>query len=474
MSSRPNSRKLGSWSIGPFSSCRCHGRDRPCSTCCCCSSASGSAASRTSWPGCQTHQRPSEYSAGTSEARRIVMHDSTHAADLAPWRAHKVVLVSDAQAIGSVAAIRSLGRAGYRVVACSTSENALGMFSRYCSVPLVQPHHPAEFFDWLKGVVTQYQVGLIIPSEGFLLRLRPHLQHFHALLPIPGNESLAFAGLSKFDLFKMSAEHGLTDALPPYLLLDDTRNLPDAAQLDAIGSPLFVKADAVYSTKGHASQVFRCKDGHEAWLCLRSLRGKYSKLLVQAFVPGVGVGAFIARWNGDELGAFMHRRLHEVPHTGGFSSYRESWRDDRILEDARRRMKCLRWQGVGMFEYRWNPIDDKFYLLEFNSRFWGSLHLALFAGVDFPLAIADAFFGKMPAAPAGYRNVRSRLTFPAEVGYLLSRLRDSSLTVSERIGTSLAFVGLGLNPRVHSDLWFPGDRTLYWRAMYRSLRNLLR
>lgn len=404
----------------------------------------------------------------------IVMNEPTHAAEFNAWRAHKVVLVSDAQAIGSVAVIRSLGRAGYRVLACSTSEDALGLLSRYCSVPLVQPQQPAEFFDWLKRVVAQYHVGLIIPSEGFLLRLRPNLKHFQALLPIPGNEALAFAGLSKFDLFKLCAEHGLTDALPPYLLLEDTKVLPDAARLDAMGSPLFVKVDAVCSIAGQGSQVFRCNDGHEALQRLRSLCGKYTKILVQAFVPGVGVGAFLARWNGQEIGAFMHRRLHEVPHTGGFSSYRESWRDARILEDARRRMQCLTWQGVAMFEYRWNPVDDKFYLLEFNSRFWGSLHLALFAGVDFPLAMADAFFGRMPAVPAGYRDVRSRLTFPAEVGHLLSRVRDSSLTISERIGTFLVFIGLGLNPRVHSDLWFPGDRSLYWRAMYRSLHNLLR
>lgn len=51
----------------------------------------------------------------------------------------------------------------------------------------------------------------------------------------------------------------------------------------------------------------------------------------------------------------MHRRLHEVPHTGGASSYRESWKHDKVLSDARALMQHLNWEGVGMFEYRWDP-----------------------------------------------------------------------------------------------------------------------
>jgi biotin carboxylase len=54
------------------------------------------------------------------------------------------------------------------------------------------------------------------------------------------------------------------------------------------------------------------------------------------------------------------------------------------MADAKVRAAHLGWQGVGMFEYRWDLTSGRFFLMEFNSRFWGSLHLAMFAGVDFP------------------------------------------------------------------------------------------
>jgi len=62
-----------------------------------------------------------------------------------------------------------------------------------------------------------------------------------------------------------------------------------------------------------------------------------------------------------------------------------------MCDDALAKIKAMKWQGVGMMEYRWDPTTDQFYFLEMNGRFWGSLHLALFAGVDFPALLLDAF-----------------------------------------------------------------------------------
>ncbi len=35
----------------------------------------------------------------------------------------------------------------------------------------------------------------------------------------------------------------------------------------------------------------------------------------------------------------------------------------------------------------------------------------------------------------------------------------------------MRFVGLTANPRIHADLFFEGDRNLYWIAMSRYLRE---
>ena len=82
-----------------------------------------------------------------------------------------------------------------------------------------------------------------------------------------------------------------------------------------------------------------------------------------------------------------------------------------------------------MVEYRWHPPTDCFYLMEIIFRFWGSLHLALYSGVDFPRLFADAFLlGEVPdAAVQPNREVICRNTFPFEIGYLVSLWRDSKV-----------------------------------------------
>lgn len=397
--------------------------------------------------------------------------------DLSPrdWRAGKTVLVTAAHAIGSIAVIRSLGGAGYRVIACAQDRRALGFRSRHCQLAVTEPDAEGEpFFRWLDDLIQNQGIDLIIPSEGFLLKLRQRFSAYVRLMPVPENERLVYAGLSKVDLFEICREHGLTDNLPPFWLVGETDSCPSVQDLSHLNWPVFLKLDAKYAVLGGGGEVVKCADFAAFKTAFESFRPAYRKMLIQGYVTGAGVGAFLGRWQGRELGCFMHRRLHEVPHTGGASSYRVSWQNEAVMADARRRMTCLGWDGVGMFEYRWDTETGRFYLLEFNSRFWGSLHLALFAGVDFPGLLADAFFGRPRPVPTPAANVRARLTFPGEVGYLLSYARDQNIPSGLRLRALFEFFSLGLRPGVRSDLWYPGDRWLYVLSAWRTFRNLLR
>jgi predicted ATP-grasp superfamily ATP-dependent carboligase len=47
-------------------------------------------------------------------------------------------------------------------------------------------------------------------------------------------------------------------------------------------------------------------------------------------------------------------------------------------------LKALNWFGVAMVEFKMDPRDGIPKLMEINPRFWGSLSLAVAAGVNFP------------------------------------------------------------------------------------------
>lgn len=387
----------------------------------------------------------------------------------AAWRHERPVLVAEAQTMGAIGVIRSLGRGGYPVHACARQDRALGLLSNYASATVVcPPYESASFLDWLREYIRRHGIELIIPSESFLLALRPAFDGFAGLLPFGKDQTTLYAGMSKCDVFQrltsaVGEQSGAGAHLPPSMLVDSSQALPDRTDLGKLGLPLFLKVDACYSKRGEGGAVHKAASLDVAVAKLSDLLTRYDKVLIQGYVPGQGVGVFFLGWNNQLVAQFMHHRLHEVPYDGGVSSMRESIWLPAIREDAWAKFRCLSWQGIAMMEYRWDPQTDQFHFMEMNGRFWGSLHLALYAGVDFPLLLADAFFGQMPDPVTTFpTNVRCRQTFPGEFNYVWSRLKARQLPLAARIAPIFEFMGLSLNPAVYYDLFFPGDRKLYW------------
>jgi predicted ATP-grasp superfamily ATP-dependent carboligase len=75
------------------------------------------------------------------------------------------------------------------------------------------------------------------------------------------------------------------------------------------------------------------------------------------------------------------------PIQGGPSTLREGVEHLEIKELGLSLLKSLNWTGVAMAEFKVDPRDGIPKLMEVNPRFWGSLHLAIISGVDFPYLI---------------------------------------------------------------------------------------
>jgi hypothetical protein len=396
------------------------------------------------------------------------------------WRKTLPVMVMDAQAMGPIAVIRSLGRAGYPVHACAESDGALGLHSRFAKRSVVCPGYQSEaFLPWMREYVAHEKISAVVPTEGFLLGVRDQIEEFLPLLPLSHKPRVILEGLSKCDLFESFAGGALREQasahLPPFFLVRNEEEIPPESEWNRIGGgPFFIKVDASHSRTGlQGSEVRRVSTRQQGQECVRNLLRSYRKVLVQGYVSGWGVGVFALLWDGKLLAQFMHKRLHEVPHTGGASSLRESWWKTEVCDDALSKLTAIGWQGVAMMEYRLNPDTGEFFLLEMNARFWGSLHLALYAGVDFPRMLLDAFHGRDPEPVLrSAQGVRCRHTFPREIQYVWSCWKDKALPLASRLGSILEFFALGLDPRVYSDLCFPGDRKLYLLNLKPSISEI--
>ena len=148
-------------------------------------------------------------------------------------------------------------------------------------------------------------------------------------------------------------------------------------------------------------------------------------VLLQRRVRGAGEGLFVLRWNGRVIAEFAHRRLREKPPEGGVSVFRESIALDRDVAAAGRRLlDDLDWQGVAMIECKRDAGTRRPVFMEVNGRLWGSLQLAIDAGVDFPRLLVAAALGERVPPVTDYRvGVRSRW-FWGDVDHLYLRLRN--------------------------------------------------
>ena len=383
------------------------------------------------------------------------------------------VLVPEAHTMGAIAVIRSLGRAGYPVHAVSPRPDAIGLRSKFCAHATECPaYRQGRAIDWFGDYVGKHGIRAIVPSEGFLVAVRPDMATFLPLMAVPQDEAQVIAALCKSDVHEAlsAAPAEVRTGLPPSLISRATAPVTHDALAGRTG-PFFLKVDAFHSRNESDSEVVEAATAEEAQESARALHERYDRVLIQGFVPGRGIGVFLLRWKSRELACFMHRRLHEVPHTGGASSLRQSIRDEAALDDARRKLEHLDWEGVAMMEYRREP-SGQLHFIEMNARFWGSLHLALRAGVDFPTILLDALRGDEQEPVTRYRiGTRCRITFPRDAEYVWSRMKDRNLSLGARLWPIPEFFLNGLDPRVKSDLWMRGDCGLYWVAVGRFLRG---
>ncbi len=138
--------------------------------------------------------------------------------------------------------------------------------------------------------------------------------------------------------------------------------------------------------------------------------------LIQEYCAGYGLGQFVLMKDGVAHATFQHKRVHEWPPEGGFSSLCESLPVDANsaqMEKSVALLRALEWEGIAMVEYRFDPASGEAALMEINGRFWGSLPLAYHAGAGFAWGMYQLFGQQRRFAQPAYRaGVRCRFMIP--------------------------------------------------------------
>lgn len=120
--------------------------------------------------------------------------------------------------------------------------------------------------------------------------------------------------------------------------------------------------------------------------CDATLRQTGKFPLVQEYVSGEEASVQFLCDRGAVLAASSNRRLRSVSPVGGPGVLKETipLSYHGLAELGRRLALALMWSGPMMVEFKIDRESGEPKFMEINGRFWGSLPLAVIAGVDFP------------------------------------------------------------------------------------------
>ena len=364
------------------------------------------------------------------------------------------ILVTDGEQRSALALVRSLGRAGHDVYVCSSRGRSLAGASRYCrgESRVGDPLAGAEPYEReVRALIDGWKIDVLVPvSEAALLALLPaRARMADVVLPFP-NEATFRRICDKAELLSVAPSVGISiprqiavgtaaearsldrGSIEYPVVLKPARSVGEGRPAN-VGSGIAAGAGAQGGGRTKLT-VRHAANAAELSAALTELdeSGEAAyPLLIQQRIVGPGIGIFLLLWEGRTLASFAHRRIREKPPSGGVSVYRESVAaDPGLVARSRALLEHFGWCGVAMVEYKVDERTGTPYLMEVNGRFWGSLQLAVDAGVDFPALLLAAATGEAPEPVTAYTaGVRSRWWW-GDVDHLIARLRRSRSELS--------------------------------------------
>jgi predicted ATP-grasp superfamily ATP-dependent carboligase len=316
-------------------------------------------------------------------------------------------VVADVNWVNGVAAIRSLGRAGVPVIALDHRGSALGFRSRYCRA--LRCPHPVDDERGFVALLRELSDVLGRPApvfathDDYLNVICRHLGSLEGryLVPCP-----PWIELERIQSKRYQLERAREAGVP----VPRTAGEPT----EELGFPVLVKPSSPSGfRRAFQRQAFRCSTANELEEAFE--RARPYDPLVQEWIPGgdeelYTLGSYIAS-DGEALGVFCGRKLRQTPPGVGVCRVGEARWVDEVAELGLRFLHALRFTGISQVEFKRDPRDGRFKLMEINPRLWQWHSLATACGVDVPrIAYWDLLGARLPPARQNGRGKRWAIT----------------------------------------------------------------
>jgi D-aspartate ligase len=295
---------------------------------------------------------------------------------------------------------RSLGRRGIPVFVID-DQHSISQFSRYVTKVV----RVKDLRDDLRTVESVLEIGRRFGLEGWVLfptrdetvaafsRHRDRLAEFFRVTT-PCWETVRWAW-DKKNTYDRAAELGIP--VPGTYNPRTEKELPELYSRLPLALKPAVKENFFYATGAKAWRAETPEQLNDLFRkAIRQIRPE--EILIQEIIPGDGrrqysYCAFFR--DGEALSTLIARRMRQHPREfGRAATYVETVELPEIVELSERFLKAIDYYGLVEVEFKQDPRDGQFKLLDVNARTWGFHSISGPAGVDFPYLLYADQVGK--------------------------------------------------------------------------------
>lgn len=321
------------------------------------------------------------------------------AADTAP------ALVLQASYANGLGIIRDLGREGVPVMALDPNPRALGFASRFAAARVVPDpaHDEAGFVGALEAVGRELpQRAVIFPThDEYVWTVSRNAERLgeRFYVPFSGWEAMQRVA-DKQEQLRAAWRAGVDT--PRTLFIDSAADLA-SPEVDELAFPVIFKpAESLAFKRRFGRPVLEIPSRAELEAIYAKV-GDCGTLMLQEIVPGgdeelYTVGSYLDEQS-RPLAVFTGRKLRQHPRRFGTCRFAESvWLPD-LADAALRLLRELRFHGVSQVEFKRDPTDGRYKLMEINARHWLWHSLAAGCGVNLSYAAYRDAIGRPFMAP---------------------------------------------------------------------------
>lgn len=289
--------------------------------------------------------------------------------------------------------IRSLGQAGVPVLALDPSSEAIGLHSRYVTEALVCPdpgEQEASFLEFMErlGECLRHPGVLFLTRDqdvSTVSRNQRRLER-HFLVPFADWEVLGRI-VDKQGQYAVAEEIGI-----PLPITRFPRSEADAAECaQAVPYPAILKpAYHVKFAERFGVKAFVANTATEALNHYRRGAAQGYQMMIQEIIPGEAhrlytYGSYLNREQ-VPLAEFSGRKLRQYPRMFGTCRLGECCEAPEMAELGRRILSALGFWGISQVEFKHDPRDSLFKLMEVNARSYQWQHLTTVCGANLAYA----------------------------------------------------------------------------------------